>query len=130
MIINSYLNYHGTLTHASFFFLCWSKWAVINSIMYKPLCAVVLGVEDDYPVFGKIMEIFIKEDNTVIFNVKVMRTVHFLKHHHAYAIEQTDTLKLVTFDCFCDPFPLHIRKFSSLGQIIIVKHHIVGTLQL
>ena len=64
MIINSYLNYHGTLTHASFFFLCRSKWAVINSIMYKPLCAVVLGVEDDYPVFGKIMEIFIKEDNS------------------------------------------------------------------
>lgn len=88
-----------------------------------------MEVKDDYPIFGKIVEIFVQENNRITFYVKVMRTVNFLYHYHAYAIEQTDVSTLISVHSLLDPFPLHVRRLNSVHQIIISKHHIIGTLQ-
>ena len=106
-----------------------TKWVCIAGITYKPVCAIVLEVKDDYPIFGRIVEIFVQENNKVAFYVRVMRTVNFLYHYHAYCIEQTDVSKLITVNSLLDPFPLHIRRLSSVCQVIIQKHHIIGTLR-
>ena len=104
------------------------KWVRVNETMYKPPCAVVLGVEDDDPVFGQVKQVYIVDSNRVVLYVQVMHTTGFNQHFHAYMIEGTHVYKTVLVDILYSPFPLHIRRLH-ICQIIIVKHHIVGTLQ-
>ena len=39
----------------------------VEGIMYKGLCSVVLGVEDDYPVFGHLKGIFVLNNNVHLY---------------------------------------------------------------
>ena len=107
---------------------CRTKWAKLNGQVYKPPCAVVLGVEDDYPVFGQVDGIYAVESRLVA-EVNVMTTAQFSVHYHGYVVERTSTYKIVRLSSLHSPFPLHVRKLPNLDLIIIMKHHITGTLQ-
>ena len=39
----------------------------VKGIMYKSPCSVVLGVEDDYPVFGHLKGIFVLNTNVHLY---------------------------------------------------------------
>lgn len=71
---------------------CRTKWAKVDGILYKPECAIVLEVIDDYPVFGQIQSIFVV-DCVVFLHVCVIRTVSFNNHIHVYIVKRTPTLK-------------------------------------
>ena len=36
-----------------------AKWIRVNGIMYKPPCAVILSIDEDTPIFGKVQKVLV-----------------------------------------------------------------------
>ena len=105
----------------------------VNGITYKPNCAVVCGISDEDPIFGKVKNIFIINGNRVVFEVLKLKTKGFNKHYHAFIVESTCINTTILFTKLVSPFPLHIRRiYVDCAPIyaIIMKHHITGTLSI
>ncbi len=106
-----------------------TKWAKVNGQIYRSPCAVVLGVEEDYPLFAEFNNVFVLDRTRVVAHVNMLTTTHFNTHYHTYVIERTATTRVVVLDTLLNPFSLHIRKVANFTHVIVVKHHIAGTLQ-
>lgn len=50
--------------------------------MYKPSCVVVLRIEEEYPVFGKVEDIYVSDSNVVYFHVQLLSTIQYSSHYH------------------------------------------------
>ena len=61
-----------------------AKWVKVHGILYKSLCVVVTGLDDDEvdPQFGQIEDVIIV-NSEVYFNVK-FETCHFSDHYQSY----------------------------------------------
>ena len=69
----------------------------VNGITYKNPCSVVLGVENDSPVFGHLQGLYVL--NNISLHVRVANIIMFDEHHHTYVVKSTDIniLKQYTF---------------------------------
>ena len=93
---------------------------------------VVLGVEDDYPVFGQTEALFVVELGRVYLAVTKLTTVEFNHHRHLYLVRRTSETLCVAQNSLCTPFPLHCRRAvidAHTCMAVIVKHHLLGTVQ-
>ena len=124
-----YHQYH----HAYIFFTMYrTKWTVINGVLYKLYAIIVLGVNDDYPVFGQVCDIFASDSN-IFFKVKKLITTAFSQHHHMYTVEYSTDYKTVSYDNLYCNVTLHLRQIrmadstSLLG--IVPKYHILRAVQ-
>ena len=109
-----------------------TKWAIKDGILYKVPCVLTVGVEDDYPQFGRVESIYIVDSNSVYFHLRLMNTVDFNIHHHLYIVELTSSYKTLCFADLYYVFPLHLRRSTvnnSSCLCVIPKHHILHSLQ-
>ena len=94
---------------------------------------VVLKIEEDYPVFGKIENIYISDSNIIHFHIKSLSTVQYNTHYHAYFVKVTQTFSTVCLTSLYSVFPLTLRKLSTneyYTLCVVVKHHIPGSVQI
>ena len=104
----------------------------IAGITYKKPCALIIGVDDDYPQLGILQGIYVADNNRVVFRVRLCATELFNSHYHAFKISNTSSYKLVQVQELYNPHPVHIRTISSsttVQQVVVMKYHIYGTLQ-
>ena len=101
--------------------------------VYRPPCAVIVGVEDGDPVFGKVNSVYNVGGIPVLW-VNLLETLEYSRHYHGYVVNSSTTRTCVQVKKLHSPFPLHIRKLvcttSSVNTIItliVVKHHILDT---
>lgn len=109
-----------------------TSWVKRNGVLYKPSCVVVLRVEDEYPMFGQIKDIYVVNSYDVYFRVKLLSTDQFNSHCHSYFVSVTSDYCSVQASSLLDVFPLYLRKMTIKGklhQCITVKHHILHSLQ-
>lgn len=110
-----------------FYFPFRANWLKIHGQLYKPSCAVVIGGNDaEYPQFGKVKAIYIV-DSKGILEVKQYKNISFCNHYHAYQVEDTSSLSLVSVTDLVVPYPELVRTIDS-AQYIVIKHHICNTL--
>lgn len=103
-----------------------------HGILYKQSCVVVLRIEDDYPVFGQVKDIYVVNSYDVHFRVKLLSTDQFNTHCHSYFVSLTTNYCTIQASSLLDVFPLYLRKISlngKLHQCINVKHHILHSVQ-
>ena len=91
-----------------------TKWAKKDGILYKNPCVLTIGVEDDYPQFGRLESVFIADSNSVYFHVRLMKTLEFNVHRHLYLVDLTSSYKTVCFTHLYYPFPLHLSQHFNL----------------
>ncbi len=109
-----------------------ARWVKIQGTEYREQCALLIAVEDDYPVFARVEDIYVIDGSRIVFQVCVFRTLTFCRHHHLFIISNTHTCKLVNADDLYHSFPFCIRQVSiddCTQHAIIPKYHITGTLQ-
>ena len=114
--------FHGALSISR------SNWVKANGILYQKPC--VLRVENDYPVFGKLENIYLVI-NRVLFHVAVLETRNFNKHLQAYTIDYTSNLEIIIHTQLVIPLPVHIHRVTLMDtsqSVIVCKHHICTTL--
>ena len=89
---------------------------------------MILGVENDYPLFGRIENIYIVNTNDTSIEVRLLSTITFCSHRHAFQVEYTNQYKTVDICSLYNVFPLHLRRICIHGHsqlCIIPKHHII-----
>ena len=120
--VHTYVRYHDYR----------ANWIKITGCLYKPNCVVVLGVEDDYPVFGLTKNLFAVDSGQVYFEVTKLTTVQYNCHRHLYHVRKSPHTLCIAYNALYIPIPLHCRRARIDGRTcltIVVKYHIVGTVQ-
>lgn len=82
---------------------------------YKCGVGIILGVDDDLPEIGYVHEIYVVDENKVLFNITKFSTT-YESHFHAYVLCEED---VTTFSYLTDLFirtPVHIRTSCILGS--------------
>lgn len=101
-------------------------------MLYKKPCALLFTVEDDYPQFGELQDLYVVDGNRVVCDIKPYHTTSFLKHYHAFVVQPTRVSKLVCIEHLYNHLPYIVRQVHHDGVskcIIVPKYHICGTLQ-
>ena len=89
--------------------ICHPSWVKYFNSTYKINCVVVIRTLH-LPVFGKLKNILVLPDNTVLFYVTHLDTKYFDKHYHAFVVEETLACELVPLSSLTYPFVLHLYK--------------------
>ena len=106
-------------------FLRRPTWVKIDDITYKKPCTLLLGVEDEYPQYGKLTNIYVVHER-ILFKVILLKT-SFISHFHAFAVSPTSTSSLLLHTELLSPFPSHIHSVhldNSLHSLIIPKSRV------
>ena len=94
-------------------------------------CTLLLAVEDDYPVFGELQDIFVTRTSEVVFRVRLCQTTYFNHHHHAYIVNPTNSYRNVPISELYHPFTHCIKQLTNRNnyreRVIVLKYHICGT---
>ena len=107
-----------------------ANWIKIDGITFKTSAVVVIGKDEDYPVFGEICNIFCS-NLLVTFEVKLLLFDKFVYHLHAYAIMSRPNSQhyhyLVSHDKLCDfhPYSLYPCPFASTKEQYVLLRNIV-----
>ena len=68
------VNYRELACTHKCFTLCRVTWVSIDGTLYKKSCALVLKMDEYYPLFGKLLDIFVVDCTQVYFQVQVLET--------------------------------------------------------
>lgn len=76
----------GVISHPS--------WIRYFNSTYKKNCVIVTNMLDK-PVFGKVKDILVLPDSSVMFHVNILTTEHFDSHYHAFCVQDTIACDLI-----------------------------------
>ena len=75
LVMVNYRELACTCTHECFT-LCRVTWvSIFDGTLYKKSCALVLKMDEYYPLFGKLLDIFVVDCTQVYFQVQVLETL-------------------------------------------------------
>jgi hypothetical protein len=93
----------GTQFHAN--------WIILNGVNYSSNKALIIGVADDMPYFGILLEIYIDKYHNVNFVVQETTTTGFDSHFHSHQIMFLPDCKM------CQLNQLAGSSYNTLSQI-------------
>lgn len=96
---------------------------------YQATCVVILGVDEDYPVFGQVKTVYMIDTTQPMAIVTVMTTLAFNMHYHGYILANSTSTRIISLKMLHSPFPLHARTCPNGDRLVVMKHHISGTVQ-
>ena len=95
---------------------------LMHGTLYKKSCTLVAKMDTDYPVFGKLLNIFVINYNEVYFEVQVLNTLEFNYHYHCFVLQKSSVKSTVKYNNLFSFKPHHIRTMPVCHSII---HYIV-----
>ncbi len=99
----------------------------ISGTLYKKNCILPIRVdEDDFPVFGKVSDIYVAE-REVVFDVVIRRTCAYEPHYHAYTLKNTSDTRLVRYQVLLCFYPLHEKVIPEMCDVtvVVLKHRLL-----
>ncbi len=97
------------------------RWVKVDGTLYKKPCALLLGTDNDLPLFSNLQEILIAREE-VYFNVKLFETICYNPHYHAYVVFPTEQYQTIHRSELYSHLPLHTRNVQGLTSCL--KHHV------
>ena len=91
---------------------------------YKPGCIILTGIDDEYPSFAEIQNIYIA-DSKIYFEIIPYMTISFNKHFNAYEVERTARKELVCNDDLLIPYTETIKCYNQ-KKIVMLRHFVPG----
>lgn len=91
------------------------KELVVEGLKYKPGCALLMGWEDNWPLFGEVSAIGIFGESK-FFIVNLYETEVYDPDANAYSVTKSNTQKLETYNRLKNkwPMPVYIRNGETL----------------
>ena len=103
-----------------------AKWIQFNGTEYRPGQCLLIGVQDDMPVFGSLLSIFVDSVRQVTFVVRDTVCTSFIEHLHAYEIASTfNELRCISPHGLMDHRPLHVHSVSQSDtekKLVVMLH--------
>ena len=91
---------------------------------YKPSCVILVGIDDEYPSFAEIQNIYIA-DSRIHFDVIRYITVCFNKHFNAYEVKRTRRQEIICGDNLLIPYTETITSYNHMN-FIMLRHYVTG----
>lgn len=114
-IINNYFPMHKTKLHISN--------VIINDVRYSEDTVIIVSMDEDGPVFGKIVNVFIVDD-TILFQYTTYVLAGFDSHICAYSvIENSDNFNIIEYNSLASTVPCLM--FSINKTDYIISRHIL-----
>ena len=100
------------------------KWIEVCGTRYQKPCilAVTTDPEEELPIFGDLSTIYMANDK-VFFHVKILDTLSYDHHHHAYLLKPSVTEKSVCYDSLLSFVPLHLRTLPHTNGVFVVPKY-------
>ena len=122
----------GVYVYMSYYYYCSTRWVKVEGVEYRRRCVVIIGMDDEDPIFGCVEAIYIIASR-VYLHVSAQTIVKYSSHFHAFVIAHTSLVqqKLVEPEQLMSPFPLQMRFVSGLtthGNIVVVLKHSICVL--
>ncbi len=106
-------------------------WIIMDCMHIKKYCCIYLGENELYPVFGKVLELFVIPSNSPqdikwAFYVQKMEDLYFDSHYCAYCVKFIPSF-FTTCLSSLPLFPvLHLHKPNkSSNTFVILKHYFI-----
>lgn len=100
------------------------KWVILNGTKYNLSSVLIIGHEDDLPLFGKVTEIIVTVSGEIVFQVNEMYTASYDNHYHAYIVTPLPHTKTIPFQKILSFHPLTLNILNHINYIVL-KNHIV-----
>lgn len=100
------------------------QWVNIYGIIYRIGTFIMLDVNPEgFPHFGKIIKIFLNEDQQVCFVCESMIVDSFIEYMHAYQVTASENFTCYLYENLCSPF-LVIYYCSADGTEFITLRYV------
>ena len=93
------------------------NWVIVDGIVYKKPCAVVIELGED-PVFAKLMGIYTTNFKDIYFDLMIFRTLEFDHHYHSYIVEPTSHTRTIKPTDLAFHLPHHISVTKNNWNIM------------
>ena len=103
---------------------CRVNWVDVDGTMYKKPCVLITRADEETPIFGKLLEIYIVNQK-VYLEVQEHSTTEFDHHYHCYNVQLTFTKYVMCHNKLLS----HQVRWSpkGIGTLCVVpKHHIIS----
>ena len=91
---------------------------------YKPSCVILIGVDDEYPIFAEIQNIYVADSN-ICFDVIRYITVTLNKHFNAYEVKRTSTQEVIYTQNLLIPYTEILFSFDN-KNFVMLRHYVMG----
>ena len=79
---------------------------------------------------GKLIkELYMIDTTKPMAIVTVMSMLAFNEHYHGYTLSYSTSTGVISLKTLYSPFPLHARRCPNGDRLVVMKHHISGTVQ-
>lgn len=86
-----------------------------NGTTYSKYMVVFVSCIDELPIFGKIKEMFLHNNNAFLI-CDLFESLGFDSHFHSYVVSSTGTVDLINIKDLFNYVPLHIRNSYDLND--------------
>ena len=94
-----------------------ANWIICNGTKYRPRQTLLLGIDDDVPVFVDLHSIFVDNLRKTYFVNCELETTCFDGNYHSYeVITKLSRYRCVQSEKLLDHHPLYCRKSSSVSH--------------
>ena len=83
-------------------------------------------MDEYYPLFGKLLDIFVVDCTQVYFQVQVLETLEFNHHYHCFVVQMSSVKCIVKHKDILSYLPHQFRTMptcNSITHCIVLKHH-------
>ena len=104
-----------------------ANWVKTGGMTFQASSVIVLGVKEDLPEFAGVRDVYVVSTHTILLYTRLLQTLEFCRHCHAYAICRFSCFKLVSPKDVYTHSLLYIRHLRADGcnkLVIVLKYHI------
>ena len=98
------------------------SYAQINGTKYSQGSILICNVIDDEPVFGKIIDLIITENDTCLFVLNAYKVNTYNQHYNAYEVDLLDETVICEHKDFADYHLLCINKSFNIVEPLLSGH--------
>ena len=99
-----------------------SKWVKVCGTTYKKPCVVVVGIDEEFPLFGKITSVYII-DEIIVFSVLLLYTCTYNPHYHAFEVKNSTEICFVQYENLVSHISLHLKNNCD-SLMVPIKHRL------
>lgn len=92
----------------------------VSGTTYKKPCVVVVGIDDEFPIFTKITSVYII-DEVIVFSVLLLYTYLYNPHYYAFEVKNKTEIRFVQYENLVSHILLHLK--NNCNSLMVPRKH-------
>lgn len=117
-LLNLKSKYHTILSECKVIYSL--SWVKVKGIMFKPFSIVTVDLCESslLPIFAQVQDVIFKNNNEILFDCLLLKTLDFNDHIFAYNVKKTNDCIMVSYDNLIAPVPNTLTVMRDLNYYV------------